>query len=426
MIKIKNIFIVLFISLSFTGIYFFKLGLAKFTVFHLLAVLVTVLLFLMSLRKKKLIIKVPRYYGLAAVFLLIVNISYLESIKVTSFIFSLIMLLELLLVYNIVRMLSTLEIIRIIKSIILLYFIDLTVASVFLLVNFKPTGVLESIFQIYDFDGRIRPYGFSDEPSYAAIILVFSLFVLLKGSGFTYQKREFPWYVIACVGILLTRSSYGYMLLAIVLFYFTLNSRVIFIHLTNIVRERIMSLRGILITGLVIFGLLVLLLSNLDIKYFTSLNRLVTISQSFVDPGNYPSEGLKSLAYTDGSASMRVLPTLYLAEDFSDSPWRFVLFGRGAGSAIPFFSKIYEGNMTLLGFIPCFVYNYGLLGTWLFLLMFLSLFPKKKLLLFVLFVLFIFNADFNTQIFLYILFAVSASRQIELNAIPADSPEEYA
>jgi hypothetical protein len=90
-----------------------------------------------------------------------------------------------------------------------------------------------------------------------------------------------------------------------------------------------------------------------------------------------------------------------------------VLFGRGAGQSVIFFTKLYEGDTTLLGFVPSFIYNYGLIGTALFLLFFLALFPRHKFILTVLFVLFMVNADFNTQIFLFVLFCIMAARQID-------------
>jgi hypothetical protein len=426
MIKLKNVLYFICVSLSFTGIYFFKMGLAKFTLFHALAFLALFYISFSLAKREKFMIKMPRYFVLLLMYLIVVNLSYIYHIKATSFIYSLVIMLELLLLINITRKFDTVEIVEIIKIIILIYFLNILVASTMILFKINPIGILDKIFQIYDFDGRMRPYGFSDEPSYAAIILVFSMYVLFKAGDFKYQKGEFKWYAMGSLAVLLTRSTYGYMLLALILFVFTIKSNILFIHLNNIVKNRVFSLRQVLLGGAVSIILFVVLLSFLNIENFTSINRLVTLSKSFTKSADQPEKAIENIAYVDGSASMRILPTLYLVDNFKSSPVRYILFGRGAGQSTNFFSGIYEGNTTLLGFIPSFVYNYGLVGTFLFFLFFLRLFPRKKSLLLILFLFFIFNADFNTQIFLYVLFTVVLSHQIEINRASALKGEEHA
>src|SRR5690606_15399782 len=86
--------------------------------------------------------------------------------------------------------------------------------------------------------------------------------------------------------------------------------------------------------------------------------------------------------------------------------------------SVPFFSSKYNVNagdslVIVLGFIPSFVYNYGLIGALLFLCFFFYMFPKRKLMLVILFLLMLPNADFNTQLFLFILFSVMTAKHIE-------------
>ncbi len=401
------------ITLSFTSLAFFKIGMAKFTVFHLFAVLTVFALFFIALKNRKFLISVPNNYLPLFAFICAVNIYHLNEIKQSSFVYSIIILLELLLLYNVSQKLTAVEVKRILKAIFLLYFLNIFISTILIMFEIFPTGFLGQIFQIYNFDHRIRPYGFSDEPSYAAIILVFALFLFFKCDNFLYKKEEFKWYVCASLSILLTRSSYGYLLLALLLFYFMFQSRVLFIHLNNIIRHKVFTRKDILPIAVFLVALFFITAKVLKLEESTSIKRLILIYESFATKGDDAAEKISNIKYVDGSASMRLVPTLYLIDDFNKSELKYVLFGRGAGQSVPFFSHLYDGNTTVLGFIPSFVYNYGLCGTALCFLFFYALFPRQKFVFMILFLLFILNADFNTQIFEFVLFTVMVSKKLE-------------
>lgn len=404
----------LFVALPLTKLSFFKMGMAEFTVFHLLALVILFFKFFIALKHKTLIWKQPINFTFALGYLICVNLLYIRSVKMTSFIYSVLILTELILLYNLLRRLTIEDISKIIKAIILLYFINIAVSSMFILAHISPGKILGRIFQIYDFDNRLRPYGFSDEPSYAALILVFSFFVLLTINDFKYKKSELIWYVFAIAAITLTGSTYGYLVLTILIVYFIYRNRLVFKFLNAIEVEKMNSkwrLKVSMITLLIIlFGATFVFVNN-----SRSLNRLATILISVVSAdseGEGSEDAISKISKVDGSASMRFVPTLLLIDSYKHDKWRYILLGRGAGQSVPFFTKIFS-TTTVLGFIPSFIYNYGIIGFIIFIILFLSLFPKKRFILLILFILFLFNADFNTQIFSYVLFTIMLSRHIE-------------
>ncbi|MBX3165005.1 MAG: hypothetical protein KF900_11040 [Bacteroidetes bacterium] len=414
----KKLICLFLVVLSFTNLGFFKIGSAVFTLFHALFPIVLFFLLFIGVAKKRLVIKKPPLYFMSAVYICVINLMYYDSIKHSSFVFSLIILSELLLIYNCVKKLDITDIKWIVKAIILIYFINISITSVLIWTQHYPQGFLSKIFAIYFFDGRIRPFGFSSEPSYAAITIVFSLYLLLKSDNFTYQKSEMKWYVMAMITVLLTGSAYGYLFLALVLIYFLITSGVFIQKLSLIIKSNVLSKRELILVPIIALILIIAALNRADFSKNKSIKRLTTLYTALTTSDEGLSETLKHTAYVDGSASMRITPTLHLIDDFKQSDLKYVLFGRGAGQSVPFFSSKYNVNagdslVIVLGFIPSFVYNYGLIGALLFLCFFFYMFPKRKLMLVILFLLMLPNADFNTQLFLFILFSVMAAKHIE-------------
>lgn len=408
----KRLISFLCISLAFTNLSFFKIGSAEFTLFHAAAIAGLLIVAVLLIEQKSLHLRMPRYWVPALIYLFAVNLYYFELIKKSSFTFSLIILLELLFLYNCSRLFRVSDIKKILKIIIAFYFVNIAVASAFIFLKYYPSGWLGSVFRIYIFDGRIRPYGFSDEPSYAAIILVFTLYVFFKSDNFRYNKSEFNWYVMAILTILMTGSSYGYMFLAILLLYFLFRSRVLLIKLQEILKSRLFSTGQLFAVILFMLGLLIAGLLLSDLGNNKSIYRLMALYDLLVSSEGF-MEAFREVAEVDGSASMRIVPTIQLIDHFKETDLPEILFGKGAGQATPFFSEFYDGNTTVLGFIPSFIYNYGVLGALLFFRLFWGLFPHKRPVFLVLFLLFLFNADFNTQIFLFVLFCAILARQIE-------------
>jgi hypothetical protein len=392
------------VSLSLTSIAFFSIGFAEFTLFHGLFVIYAAYLVLTAALNNKVSLKIPSTLIALGIYITMSNLVFAESFKVTSLIYSIVIIIELIVLAKISRGLEMDDIRKIAKGVIFLFFISIAIESLFILVHIKPPGILADLFPIYDYAGQIRPMGLSNEPSYAAITLVFALFVLMRCDQFTFNVKEAYWYLLAVLAIFLSGSTYGYALSALLLAYFVIVGRITGVVLRFLVRNPPVAFLVLAALAAVI----VMVALNLDNKSF---QRLVSIYDIFNQTG-FNISALLDIAYVDSSAGMRIVPSLQLIEYFSNTDTSVIFFGKGAGQATLFYSELW-GQLTQVGFIPAFIYNYGLIGFFVCLFCLRPLFPTKGWLLVTIYFLFLFNADFNTQLFVYVLFTVMLCAQIE-------------
>ena len=398
------------VSLALTNVSFFPIGFTKFTLFHAMAIIFLGYLTIRRFQGLAANIKISVTLFFLSFYIAISNLFFSSNFKVTSLIYSIIIIIELIILDNISRKLEVEDIKKIIKTVILLFFLSTFFSFLLIVLNITPTGVWSTIFQIYNDGKQIRPMGLSSEPSYAAIILVFSLYVLVRCDNFLFKAKEGPWYALSIITIFLSGSSYGYALLSIFLIFFVIKS-----NLLSVIFKFLLKSRGIGNVVLAIFALgLIVFLFNSESKPF---QRLVNVFFILSETGLNITTGLFKIAYTDSSAGMRIVPTLQLIDHFAASDTVYVLFGMGAGQSAYFYSELW-GQLTLVGFIPAFIYNYGIIGTLVSLFCLRFFFPKKGLLLTTMFFLFLFNADFNTQIFVYVLFTSMLAKQIEILNAP--------
>jgi hypothetical protein len=163
-----------------------------------------------------------------------------------------------------------------------------------------------------------------------------------------------------------------------------------------------------LVVLLSIASLFILFALNFQNKPFQRLADIYnTLSQSGIN-----SSALIKISDTDGSAGTRIVPTLQLLEHYSYTDLKHILFGNGAGQSTLFYTSLW-GQQTTVGFIPSFIYNYGLIGLLVVVICFRPFFPRRLMPFILLFFLFLFNADFNTQIFVFVLFIAMAALRIE-------------
>lgn len=406
----KQLVFLICVALSFTGLSLFELGSAGFTVFHLVIIVFVIYNFIILLPDAKhLSINFLnlREFNFTIAYIVIVNFLLLDSIKVTSFIYSLIILFEFIVLYNFAGKFGLFDIRKLAKSIIFLYFVNVFVTSLLIYTGNLPSSLFKVIFQYYDFDAQIRPYGFSSEPSYAAIIVVFSFFLLLKSYNFSFNKKEAIWYILPVITVFLTKSSYGYLMLIILLVYFLVRSGAL------LKPRTIFAISALaLISIFIVFAM-----DGLDLENNSSVIRLITIYDYTMA---YPEDilgSLYTLSKADGSASFRVVPSIELIYYFQNEGIGKFFFGNGAGSSTEYFTNFYASftNIELisLGFFPSFVFNYGFVGTCIIFILYRRIFPNEWGVLSLLFFLFLFNADMNTQIFLFISFVIMLSKQLE-------------
>jgi len=379
-------------------------GFAEFTLFHALLGIFFGYLIIRSFQGKTMDTKLPATLVVLVLYISVSNLLISETFKVTSYIYSLIIIIELIILAKISRKLELEDVRKIVKAIILLFFISIAVESLLILLHITPVGVWSEIFPIYDFADQIRPMGLSNEPSYAALTLVFALYVLTSCDNFKFNVNEGLWYLLAVIAIFLSRSTYGYALMSLLLVFLAIKGRILSIVLKFLLRN---PAAGILFS-IIILSISLLILLNLDNKPF---QRLVKIYETLSEVGLNMS-GLLEIAYVDSSAGMRIVPTLQLIEYFSSADLKFILFGNGAGQSTAFYTSLW-GQLTQVGFVPAFIYNYGIIGTLVCFFCLKFFFPRKGLLLNILVLLFLFNADLNTQMFVYVLFTVMMANQLE-------------
>jgi hypothetical protein len=261
----------------------------------------------------------------------------------------------------------------------------------------------EHIFQFVEKE-EFRPFGFSSEPSYTSIILIFVIYLFFIINGLKPKSISISWILISAITIISTISSYGILLLVVLLGYFLLK-KITIIHITT----------------LLLFALLLIISTSIFNQFeplnFKSIDRIIQIGNFILNSG-LNLKSLSNLNITDSSASFRVLPTLELINHYlTNAPFINILIGYGAGQATIFYSNYFNSLMGIkfinVGFIPTFVYNYGIVGTLIVFLLANSLMPKDKPILYIIFILFLFNADFNTQIFLFVLTTFIIGKRIE-------------
>jgi type IV secretory pathway VirB3-like protein len=236
--------------------------------------------------------------------------------------------------------------------------------------------------------GDMRPIGFSSEPSYAAFILALSWMALVR-LGFLSQERRkiiLNWTICVLVALQLLGSIYGYLL-----------SFIIIATMVKIFPDY----RKYTFIASAVTAALLFLGVNFDNggRFF---NILTAIFSGSMD--EWRSE--------DFSSFFRFGPfVIYLRE--SDFLNYHAWIGYGATSAAYFFGNIFQEHVVSdqmaieLGFIPSYLYDYGLICAIVFLVfLYLISYGDHRFAMVLMLILLLFNANFNTQI---IWFAITCS-----------------
>lgn len=243
-----------------------------------------------------------------------------------------------------------------------------------------PFGTLFEMAQGYRF------YSLATEPSYAAFVVITLLWVYLRTdsnrSGIS--RRHIGVWLICTYMILSFQSVYGLMLFGILIL-----SR--------------LTLRN----SLIVLGIGFVLFLTAFLTGQAAAVRLVEFLTQ-IDPGN-----ITGIRHVDYSASFRILPTYFYIRQIDLASIHFY-FGHGAGQGSGFLIPLlfqypidsYEG-----GFFPQFLYDYGIVF-FVFFIVFLSWDVFSKVLSFELFliILLLTNANFNTQLFWFVITSLTLAR----------------
>lgn len=382
--------ILLLLLLSFTGISVINIGKAMLTPFHLLMGFQIGYGLLVSTKLDK---KISITLLTFMLYVLVINVIQHENIRFTSVLYTVIFGLEATILFNLLSRCRKEAILYAFKLIILCYFLNLFLGFCFDLINFRHDFVLKFIRVYYSkTEAGGRPMGFSSEPSYAAFILSV---VFLSHSYLTGHQRDknTAWlFGLVFLSILLSRSAYGFIFLAVISMDWLV---VIFRNGDRLLR---------LLFPFISIALIIACVYALSNTEHETIQRLARFSSTLVDTQYKGKEKMLRLQEADGSAFARIAPTYLLFNSGEDQQFKFI-FGQGAGSAGVFLSSFLTGilvdegrDAVDTGIMPALLFDYGYVGGILFLLFLYFSFEKLSCSFWLLFLLIIPNANINTQL----------------------------
>ncbi|WP_457427080.1 hypothetical protein [Roseateles sp. P5_E7] len=281
------------------------------------------------------------------------------------------------------------------KAILVAYFVSSLLATLLI-----QTGQLElkdfllTRIYIQENTGEARPLGFSSEPSYAAFIVALCWITLLRIGAFGAQhvQRWLPWTLLAVVSLTMLGSIYGYLLTFIIVGTSAFRFEK---------RTQLWLLGGLF----ALLGIAYLFGATPD-GDSRSLRVLYAIASGDLD----------EWLIEDTSSFFRFGPflTYVLSANFGDpQTW----FGHGAGSSgfyfVDLFREHIEKNLDAveLGFVPAFLYDYGLVAAIAFLaFLFRATRGPHRVALILITGLMLFNANFNTQLMWFAVTCAFLSR----------------
>lgn len=290
---------------------------------------------------------------------------------------------------------------RLLKIVFYLYFVGLLAGQLDVYLNlFSPVwgiiGFMRGTFgTMLEKDG-LRFFSFSSEPSYAAFIVTAIYYVYLKlnptRTAFL-QGENLLLFLILLYMIYMFKSAYGMVLVGL------------------LVVDQVGFSTTLVWMVLVVAGALTFAIINeYDIR---ALNRVLLVIEKI------ELNDLHSLFSIDFTAYYRVAPVLHYIETADWTDLHFLL-GHGAGSSrlfvVPEIYEGYIGGEFLGGFAPGFFYDYGVIGGLMVVFFvfrrtpsFFS-FPTAAIGLMLL------NANFNTQLFWFLIFCFSMNKHFSKQA----------
>jgi hypothetical protein len=288
----------------------------------------------------------------------------------------------------------------IIKFLLIVYLIGTLIGQAYVYMGlFKPLyqlsrGNFHGGFHTILEGGVYRFYSFASEPSYAAFIVVllyYSYILVDPQKGTLFKGKNLFFFFILIYMIVMFRSSYGIILLMLILAsYFGLSRSALLIYALGFV------------SVVIVF---------LFFEDFGPLTRVMQIAKGW-DINNFDS--LKSV---DFNAYVRIAPMLQYVKTHSlDNIYFYIGHGASASKkfVIPQIYAAYRGEF-VGGFIPAFIYDYGIIGFALVLLFVRSILPRLISVSAIIIVLMLFNANLNTQLFWFSMMCLMLNKHFLTN-----------
>ena len=383
-------FVMVMVLFSYTGISVGKIGKALLTPFHLvMGGLIGYAIFFGKKKNQNVLVTLV----VLLVYILFVNVLAYPNVRPTSILYSIIYVLEMLIVYNFMKTCSVETMLFAFRIILYSYAANLFLGNVFDAVGFHNSFIGEYI-RVHHATGDSagRPMGFSSEPSYASFILsvVFLCYSHLRKHDFSKEILKMAGVYMLC--ILLTKSAYGFIFVGVnVLDWF-----IIFFKKSTPNTKPLFPFIGAV--GVI---LLVVFIQNSENETAT---RLSGVGQVLFDPIYTPDKKIKKLQEVDGSAFARIGPTYILLSAEPSDDINFAI-GAGAGAASDYIRDIMMGiaidedaEKLDTGIIPAFVFDYGFIGFGLLIVFLINAFSGLPFPFWLLFILILPNANINTQL----------------------------
>ncbi|MFK8004895.1 MAG: hypothetical protein AB8H03_00930 [Saprospiraceae bacterium] len=393
------------ICLSFTGISVGKIGKALLTPYHLMmGILIGIGLFYAHKINREIVVSLL----ILLLYMLGVNTYNIQTIKLTSVLYTLIFCLEMMILYNFMKAGDIPLLKRAFELVIILYFINVMIGFMLSLVGLHIPAV-EEIIRIYHMQsGETRPMGWSTEPSYAAFVMAMAYLAYNHLNEHQLNKNVAKLTFAYILASVLMKTAFGILYIGVCMLDWAIH---LYPKFTRSIRLMYPFFAIIIISG----GSY--LLSNSDAE---ALKRIDTVSAILFDPFDDNQKKMAKLQEKDASAFGRIGPTFMLIAEGENLKFN-VYTGAGAGAAGIFLLEMLSGVLIDdgdaesldVGIIPAFVIDYGFIGfilLWIFLFFVMYNLPLSFWLCILLIM---FNANINTQLLWFGItscFAVSMQR----------------
>lgn len=374
-------------------------GFAPITLF-LLFYPITIFLVIARLSIKLPKLDFPAIYGLIS-YLLFVNVLNFGQARWPSLAYSILYCTFFLYIHQFGSLISREDLVKISKIIIGLFLINVVFGQLayyfldqFYSINwlFQGTPSLKT--------GAMRFQGFSSEPSYAAFVVSVALLIFIRLSRDTSRVKTI--FVLSTVYLTLSFSSvYGYILLLLVL-------------CDWLIREKVVDTKFLVILTFAFSIGFVFLTPNT-----MGGDRLLNLLYLMMS-GNFDLDTLRLL---DSSAFMRLGPLFAYFQDINLFELRTYI-GNGAGTSATYFGFLFEDVIDIthrgyftstinLGFLPAFLFDYGLIGALLvFAIVIRRCLYKIVSIESIIILLLLFNANINTQLFWFVCVMLFLSNHV--------------
>ncbi|MEM5529410.1 hypothetical protein WN093_11350 [Gammaproteobacteria bacterium AS21] len=342
--------------------------------------------------------KVNRSVLFFLVILVVVSIVNFQHLKLTTAMYSLFLMTVFLFSRQKIERCKPEFLIGIYRNVILVFFILLITGLCFYFL----LGVNDFPLTRVDVSrGFPRSFGPTTEPSYAALTLTIAMLVLCSSVNNTHIEIRLLLFIYI-ISIIIIGSGIGYLACTILLMYIFYAQSL-----------KVFKLEKI---AIIISSVMALLFLSDDIERLKPLFDVLSNILKYDSLWN----AFNAFKIADSSAWFRFGPFFEYLRDMQLSELDNILIGNGAGTSTSYFGEKYimhidpdwfdsDGKPVMdLPFLPAFLYDYGIILTFILIYIFKCLIkPLRGSGFFILIALFIvFNSNFNTSIFWFFVYSL--------------------